>query len=207
LTYSFLEDRAPEGMTIDPQNGLIRWPPTTDDVGKHAVIVVVRDSFGGLDSQRFDVVVSDADVNKAPVIVSTPTYRATVGRVYSYAVKATDPEGDALTFALASAPKGMTIDATTGAISWTPTSRNVGSTVVSITATDAFGNVATQTYALVVRENQAPVITSTPNANAAPKTPYSYDVVANDPEGDAIEYRLVEAPEGMTLDATSGRLR
>ena len=40
------------------------------------------------------------------------------GSVYTYQVKATDPDEDKLTYSLKSAPAGMTIDPKTGAIQW-----------------------------------------------------------------------------------------
>ncbi len=40
------------------------------------------------------------------------------GRVCTYQVKATDPDGDPLTYSLKNAPSGMTVDPETGAIRW-----------------------------------------------------------------------------------------
>lgn len=38
---------APEGMTIDPETGVITWLVTPDDEGEHDVIVSVKDGHGG----------------------------------------------------------------------------------------------------------------------------------------------------------------
>ncbi len=40
------------------------------------------------------------------------------GNVMKYQVKATDPDGDKLTYALEDAPEGMTIDSNTGLVQW-----------------------------------------------------------------------------------------
>ena len=40
------------------------------------------------------------------------------GGVYSYQVEAADPEGDPISFSLADAPEGMTIDPESGLLSW-----------------------------------------------------------------------------------------
>ncbi len=54
-------------------------------------------------------------------------------------------------------------------------------------------------------QNLAPVIYSLPNLNAVVGDSYSYDVIAEDPEGSELRYTLIEAPTGMSIDA-SGRL-
>jgi hypothetical protein len=51
----FLSD-APEGMTIDSFSGLLTWTPTSDQAGKHAVKVGVKDSKG--DASLFEGEVS-----------------------------------------------------------------------------------------------------------------------------------------------------
>lgn len=55
--------------------------------------------------------------NIPPVIRSNGAFHFD-GKVWTYRVTATDPDGDPLTYALEGAPSGMTIDPETGAISW-----------------------------------------------------------------------------------------
>ena len=57
--------------------------------------------------------------NRPPVITSSAPTQATEGSLYAYQLIATDPDGDSLTFRLATAPAGMTISAT-GSVNWTP---------------------------------------------------------------------------------------
>lgn len=52
--------------------------------------------------------------------------------------------------------------------------------------------------------NNAPIITSTPIINAAVGIVYTYNVEANDPDGDTLTYSLTESPNGMTIEATTG---
>ncbi len=54
--------------------------------------------------------------NRPPEITSTPPI-ADFNR-YTYEVKASDPDGDKLTFSIEGAPPGMTIDPATGRIDW-----------------------------------------------------------------------------------------
>jgi RHS repeat-associated protein len=66
---------------------------------------------------------------------------------YSYQVQASDPDGDALSYALATAPAGMTISAT-GLITWTPDAQ--GAFSVELSVTDGEGGNATQSYTVTV---------------------------------------------------------
>jgi hypothetical protein len=67
-----------------------------------------------------------------------------------YDADATDGDGDVLTYALASAPEGATIDAATGLISWS--TRIAGTYSFSVTAADDKGGVATQTFTVTVQD-------------------------------------------------------
>jgi hypothetical protein len=58
LHYSLAS--APEGMTIDRTGGEIRWQPTVEQAGKHAVEVVVEDAQGGQDVQTFELTIGTA---------------------------------------------------------------------------------------------------------------------------------------------------
>ena len=53
-------------------------------------------------------------INHPPTITTTPPFVASVGLAYRYDADASDPEGDALTFALLESPAGMSIDPTIG---------------------------------------------------------------------------------------------
>jgi hypothetical protein len=53
--------------------------------------------------------------------------------------------------------------------------------------------------------NARPYIVSTPPVDFS-TTVYEYNVSAKDPDGDALVYTLATAPEGMVIDAGSGRI-
>lgn len=54
--------------------------------------------------------------------------------------------------------------------------------------------------------NRHPEITSVP-ASSVQEGVYSYQVIAKDPDGDAVTFNLVTGPEGMTMDKRSGLVR
>ncbi len=207
LEFELVENLYPEGMIIDPDTGLIQWTPNSQQMNANAVSVLVRDSFGGIDLQAFSIEVTDANLNLAPTITSTPRYSVTAGHEYVYSVQAVDPEVDSVTFSLEgdNLPTELAITPD-GTITWSPSEADLGTYVLTVVATDTALNRATQTYTLVVRENQAPTIVSAGRANGVAGLQYSYDISATDPESDPLSYVLTQAPSGMAVD-NQGRVR
>jgi RHS repeat-associated protein len=130
-----------------------------------------------------------------------------VNSTYSYPVQAVDGDGDPLTFRLPAAPAGATIDASTGVIHWTPSQPSTYD--FSVEASDGRGGTATQSYQLTVsagQPNHDPAITSTPPVRAIVFRDFAYPVTASDPDGDPLAFFLTQAPAGMAIDRTTGRI-
>ena len=72
------------------------------------------------------------------------------GNTYKYNVTAEDPDGDAITYFLASAPKGMTIDSSTGVIEWQIAPESAGAHKIEVAAQDEEGLRAFQRYTLTI---------------------------------------------------------
>ena len=193
----------PAGMSIGAADGAVRWTPSADEIGPQAVQVRVTDPYGAGQVQSFTVIVRGT--NSPPVITSTAVTSAAVGHAYSYAVRATDADGDRLAYTLATAPAGMAIDPASGVISWTPSGDQSGPQAVALLVDDGRGGSATQTFTVTVapaRPDRPPTITSTPGQAAVPGSPYQYQVAATDPDGDPITFRLLSGPAGMTISAS-----
>ncbi len=148
LSYTLPD--APSEMVIDDA-GLVSWTPSAP--GEHAVAVNVSDGRAHA-TQSFTLAAVESDgSNSYPDITSTPATEALAEYQYTYQVIATDADGDALTFGLAAAPTGMSID-DNGLVSWTPAAEQVGSHTVEVYAGDGTGR-AVQTYQLRVEEASA----------------------------------------------------
>ena len=129
------------------------------------------------------------------------------GKTYAYDVKASDANGDAVTFALIQSPTGMTIDANTGVLRWTPAASDLGSQDVLIRVSDGRGGSAEQHFILPVTPampNRPPVFTTLPIVVAYTGAAYAYDAAASDPDDDALTFSLPTKPTGMTIDPASG---
>jgi len=72
------------------------------------------------------------------------------GKVYSYQVKATDPDGDLLAYSLKSAPQGMTINPSTGLIQWHVPPDFKGKSPITVSVTDGHGGEAVQNLTLEI---------------------------------------------------------
>jgi len=56
----------PEGMTVEPVLGEIRWKPRRGQAGTHGVDVVVEDPSGGAGAQKFEVTVREVEAEQTP---------------------------------------------------------------------------------------------------------------------------------------------
>ncbi|MDB5858372.1 MAG: hypothetical protein JWQ76_2061, partial [Ramlibacter sp.] len=118
-----------------------------------------------------------------------------------YDSDATDPDGDTLTYSLAQAPQGASIDAATGRITWATTA--VGSYSFSVLAADDKGGVATQSFTLTVRgPNHAPVANAD-TASGLEDTTVRVNVLANDTDADG-DHLTAEIVAGPLHGAVSG---
>ncbi len=78
LTYSLTTK--PNGMVINPVNGLISWVPTSVQTGYNWVVIVSVSDGTLNDFQGFNILVTGLPaINQPPVINSTPSLTATVG--------------------------------------------------------------------------------------------------------------------------------
>ncbi|RNC69894.1 MAG: hypothetical protein ED859_07070 [Desulfuromonadales bacterium] len=192
----------PAGMTIS-STGLISWSATV--AGTYTITVKATDPGSLSASQSFTLTVNGGSVNQAPVIASSPVTTGYEDGYYYYAVSATDPNGDVLSYALTTKPSGMTINTKTGLIYWHPNDKGSYSVIVKVS--DAAGLSATQSFKVTVvnkPDNNDPKITSTAITTASVGVPYAYDVNATDSNGDTLYYRLKSAPSGMVIDVVSG---
>ena len=107
------------GMIIHSETGLINWTPTASDIGSHNISLRVFDSKGAFDDQNYvlTVYIENTD-NQGPTITSTPITSIEQDAIYYYDVEASDPNNDALAYALNQAPDNMTINPTSGEIAW-----------------------------------------------------------------------------------------
>lgn len=208
LAATWSKFSGPGTVTFANANALVTTA-TFSAAGTYILRLTVND---GQFSTSDDITIEVENNSRPPVIASQPVTNGYVGRPYAYQVIATDPNsGDVLSYSLATAPAGMGINPITGLIQWTPVFAQIGNHTVRVVVTDAAGAFAEQLYTVTVTDpppNQPPVIASTAPTGAAVEVPYTYAVIATDPDaGDVLTYSLDAAPAGMTINAATGLIQ
>jgi hypothetical protein len=134
------------------------------------------------------------DVNRAPLVTSTPPATGTEDVPLTYAVLANDADGDALTFQLLVGVANASLSAT-GVLTWTPTGAQAGNRDFVVRIRDGRGAIVDHAFTVVVvAVNDAPVITSTPLLTATEDVLYTHRITATDEDGDALTFTLTTAP-------------
>jgi len=139
MTFSLLN--APQGATIDPATGVVRWPPDeTQGPSTNFFTVRVEDDGSPSASDTGTFVVVVREVNRAPVV--TPVDNQFTGPNLTLVVTntASDPDvpANTLRFSLgAGAPANAAIDTASGVFTWTPTVEQAPSAnPITVIATD-----------------------------------------------------------------------
>jgi hypothetical protein len=152
----------------------------------------------------------NAASNRAPVFTTSSYFLpdVNVGQAITgtIATNASDPNGDAITFAKVSGPTWLGV-AANGALSGTPANPNIGFNAFVVSARDAFG--ASNTASLFINVNGAPSFTSNPLnfPSATPGQPYAGSIAssATDPNGDTLSFSKTSGPTWLSV-ATDGTL-
>ncbi|MGY6553158.1 MAG: putative Ig domain-containing protein [Wenzhouxiangella sp.] len=206
LNFALLS--APAGMSVDAATGLVTWAPA--QAGQHSIILQVDDGQGGQATQNYTLFVGEpATTPPGPAFASTPITVAAVGTQYRYRYSLNVAAGPQPSVSLAAAPAGMSLDSATRTLSWVPSVADLGSSVVELLAVDAAGQEARQRFSISVLDtlpNQPPYFTSSPVLAAVVGQTWTYAAEAVDPEFEALQFSLAQAPAGMSVDAASGLL-
>ncbi len=200
LQFSLVE--SPAGMSIDEASGQIDFA-TPSTFSEALVIVRVGDGTHE-DEQKYRLAVPFG-VNRTPVFTSEPPSEIFVNHRLDYPLEAFDPDFDVpLSFALVSAPAGMTIRQD-GLLFWTPGLDQVGSHEVVISVTDPLGATSEQAFDIEVLQDAAPQVIP-PSLPQLATTGHTYltRILASDEDGDLLRYSLTNPPAGMTISNTGG---
>jgi hypothetical protein len=186
----------PRGMTIS-QSGLIQWTPEPTQFDSFFVKFSVTDGIVS-DTGAFTVF-----VNSPPKILSRPDSLIHIGKTWNYPVILKDHnKNQPLHLTLVEAPDGMKLN--DFSLSWKPEPQQKGQHIVSFLVDDGYQK-AGQTFSLLV--NLPPVFTSKPLEVAMTGFPYSYQISAQDPNGDSFKYFSLEMPKLAELDPVDGQIR
>lgn len=198
LTYRL--DSGPGDMSVDPITGMVTWNPAI--VGKIEAQITVEDSYGSSSTQHFYFPVREEPL--AFQFVGKPNYFALIDAPYRNPSFLSDNGSGDITYWLGSKPEGMSIDESTGTILWIPTVDDLGSHAVEVFAEEPSLGRASRFYSVTVVESFSFMFETPPPTSGAVGKRYWYGVRASKPESGDVQYELLTAPEGMTINATTG---
>jgi hypothetical protein len=127
ITYS--ASSLPAGAGLSGQT--FRWTPTYSQAGNYTVTFSASDGHSQT-SQAVSIKVQN--VNRKPTLNSIDAQSAVVGTPLTLQLSATDPDGDALTYAAAPMPDGARLSGDT--LTWTPSAGQVGLYDVTFSVSD-----------------------------------------------------------------------
>ena len=188
--------------------GQIRYIPAADYSGTDTFTYTITDGRGGMATATVDVTVSP--VNDTPVLSGLASMTVAELNAATFTVNATDVEADGVTFSLAGAPTGATINAITGAFAWTPTeAQGPGTYTFDVVGTDdgvPAESGSHQVQIAVTEINAAPTITNPGTQFSSEADVVSLQIAATDPDIPAttMQYSASGLPPGLGIDVSSG---
>ncbi|MEK6749239.1 MAG: putative Ig domain-containing protein [Pseudomonadota bacterium] len=191
-TPSVTVDGLPYGSTFIDSN--FSWAPTFDQAGSYSLIFTASD--GNLSASQ-TVVITVANINRAPTIAAISSKSVSEGALLSFAVAASDPDGTTPTITATGLPTGAELSGNT--FTWMPNYSQSGSYTVTFTATDGTLS-ASQVITIAVNDvNRAPVLTPVGNKSVSEGTYMVFSVSGSDPDGDSVTYSALNLPIGATF--------
>ncbi|MCP4966566.1 MAG: DUF5011 domain-containing protein [bacterium] len=200
----------PAHGTTTGNAGGISYVPDLNYFGPDSFTYTISDGRGGTDSATVTVTVTS--VNDAPMLTAPSLLDVDEGDAVTFKVSTTDVEGDAVSFSLAAAPAGASIDPASGTFRWTPTEfQGPGSYFFDIIATDSGSparSAAQRIQINVAEVNVAPIVVNPGSQVSSENQAVNLQVSASDadiPAG-SLTYSATGLPPGLSIDPDSGAI-
>jgi hypothetical protein len=148
----------PPGSTFNDNGddtGTFLWTPGSGQIGTHTASFSGTDGRGGSGSASTEITVTGAPENHAPTLSAPTAVSVDEGQNLTFAVTATDQDGDHVALSANSPPSGSTFvdhGDNTGAFSWTPGSTQSGVYTVTFAGNDGHGGTASATTTITVND-------------------------------------------------------
>lgn len=220
MSVTYALRAGPQGMSISSESGEISWVPTEVQATSTPHLVTIE-AFDGVNIALvgYAIIVRSRSAtgaqNLPPTFVDfTPPTQATATTLYSFTVRAVDPEGEDIAFSLLQGPQGMSIGMKTGRIQWVPLRTQARASPYPVTVAVSDGTLAASAgFTILVNSpaegegNLSPFFENfNPPREATATEVYTYTVRAKDPEGEPVTFGLEEGPQGMSVEVGSGTI-
>ncbi|MEL6109582.1 MAG: putative Ig domain-containing protein, partial [Planctomycetota bacterium] len=207
VAVAYLLHRGPEGMTVDPDTGIVQWAVPNEVAEVHDVVLYAFDSRGGFTSQAWTLTVSGG--NQAPEFIRPPDEAfMTENENLELFVEVRDDDLEPLQVWVENLPPGAFFDPATRMVHWTPGEQAAGIyRDITFVATDGIHTVTHAFDLLVGDADRPPIIDAAPDFTLRQGNEWTYRISASDPDGDQLLFTSDSLPEGATLDSRDGTLR
>jgi hypothetical protein len=201
-TLSYGATNLPGGLSINAATGRISGTLTFTSAGSYIVTATVSDGSLLTASQTFTWTVTN--VNRPPTLTQPTNQTSAENATISLQLAGSDPDGNALSYSATGLPPGLALNPSTGLISGKLTLSSAGTYTVSATVSDAsLTNSKTFTWT-VTNTNQPPVLVQPANQTNARNVAVSVQLVATDPDGNALTYSASGLPPTVSVNSSTG---
>ncbi len=195
---SFTVSGAPSGSSLS--GATFNWAPSFSQSGTYNLTFTADDGQGDTDSETITITVND--VNQAPQLGAIGGKTVAEGFLLSFALTATDSDGDNVSFTVSGAPSGSTLTGAT--FSWTPGFSQSGTYDLTFTADDGQGDTDSETITITVNDlNRPPELSAIGDQTVGEAETLSFVLSGTDPDGEDISFSAQDLPTGASLSGAT----
>jgi hypothetical protein len=144
--------------------------------------------------------------NLPPVLADPGEPQSDEGESVNFALSATDPETDPLTYAATGLPPGLVLDTGTGVVTGILDYDSAGTYPVQVEVADATDHDDASFDWTVADVNRAPVWTDPGPQSHFENQGISLATSASDPDGEGVTYSATGLPPGLAIDPNTGEI-
>lgn len=181
----------PKGADFNPDTGLFTWTPGFADAGNYRVMFVAVDDGSPPLSDSKEVSITVGDVNRPPVLDFVGDRGVTENVALTFAVSASDPDGDNLSYSASDLPVGASFDPDARLFSWIPDYDDAGVYSVLFRVSDDGVPPLSDNERVTItvgNVNRPPVLDPVGNRSVDENELLQFRVTGSDPDGDALVF-------------------
>lgn len=201
ITYTVVAQ--PAHGTLSGEGANLTYIPAANFNGADSFSFTTND--GAADSAPATVAFSVTPVNDLPA-ASDLTLTTDEDTSVPATLSATDPDGDALVYYLATVPSHGNLSGTAPNYTYNPLPNFNGTDTFTYRVNDGVGNPVLATVNVTVRPAEDSPIANRQNLTGTEDTSMSIVLTGSDPDGDALTYAVTVAPRHGTLTGTAPNL-
>ena len=127
----------PEGATLDPVTGILRWTPNLRQAGQYTIVFSASD---GQATASQTAIVNVINTNQSPKLVPLLPQYGRENALLQFTAAGGDPDGEPVVRTVTNLPAGAHFNASTGLVTWTPSFDQSGNYTIIFGLQDPHGS-------------------------------------------------------------------